>query len=506
MVKELKLEIAKLRRDKYGISSERRARLIDQLELQLEELEATATEDALAAEQAAAQDKTSTVRAFTRRKPVRKPFPEHLPRERVVIEAPTSCACCGSDRIVKMGEDITETLEVIPRQWKVIQTVREKFTCRCCEKISQPPAPFHTIPRGWAGPQLIAMVAFDKYGQHQPLNRQSERIAREGVELSLSTLADLIGHACVALSPIHELIERHVLEGARLHGDDTTVPLLARGGTRTARLWTYVRDDQPWGGRAPPAALFKFSRDRQMIHPNKHLAGWQGVLQADAYSGYNDLYLADRSPGPARSALCWSHARRKFFELADIAGNVRKKKPAHDISPVALEAVKRIDAIFDIEREINGMDADARLAVRQERSRPLVEALHSWLLDERARMSKHNSVAKAIDYLMPPKGDRWDAFTAFLDDGRICLTNNAAERALRGIALGRKSWLFAGSERGGDRAAFMYTLIVSCKMNDIDPQAWMADVLARMPDVTVSRLPELLPWNWKVEQDAVKAA
>ena len=506
MIRELKLEIAKLRRDKYGISSERRARLIDQLELQLEDLEATATEDALAAEQAVQDDKTSTVCAFTRRKPVRKPFPEHLPRERVVVEAPTSCTCCGSDRIVKMGEDITETLEVIPRQWKVIQTVREKFTCRACEKISQPPAPFHVIPRGWAGPSLIAMVAFDKYGQHQPLNRQSERIAREGVDLSLSTLADLIGHACVALAPIHELIERHVLAAARLHGDDTTVPLLARGGTKTARLWTYVRDDRPWGGRAPPAALFKFSRDRQMIHPNKHLAGWQGVLQADAYSGYNDLYLADRSPGPARSALCWSHARRKFFELADIAGNVRKNKPAHDISPVALEAVKRIDAIFDVEREINGMDAAARLAVRQERSRPLIEALHDWLLEERARLSKHNSVAKAIDYLMPPKGDRWEAFTAFLHDGRICLTNNAAERALRGIALGRKSWLFAGSERGGERAAFMYTLIVTCKMNNIDPQAWMADVLARMPDITVSRLPELLPWNWKTEREAVKAA
>jgi len=506
MVKELKLEIAKLRRDKYGISSERRARLIDQLELQLEELEATATEDALAAEQAAQDDKTSTVRAFTRRKPVRKPFPEHLPRERVVVEVPTSCTWCGSDRIVKMGEDITETLEVIPRQWKVIQTVREKFTCRCCEKISQPPAPFHVIPRGWAGPSLIAMIAFDKYGQHQPLNRQSDRIAREGIDLSLSTLADLIGHACVALAPIHELIERHVLEGARLHGDDTTVPLLARGGTRTARLWTYVRDDQPWGGRAPPAALFKFSRDRQMIHPNKHLAGWQGVLQADAYGGYNDLYLADRHPGPARSALCWSHARRKFFELADIAGNVRKNKPAHDISPVALEAVKRIDAIFDAEREINGMDAAARLAVRQERCRPMVEALHDWLLVEGARLSKHNSVAKAIDYMIPPRGDRWEAFTAFLDDGRICLSNNAAERALRGVALGRKSWLFAGSERGGERAAFMYTLIVSCKMNDIDPQAWMADVLARLPDITMSRLPELLPWNWKLEQGAVNAA
>ena len=504
MIKELKLEVAKLRRDKYGISSERRARLIDQLELQLEELEAAATEDALAEEKTAADADTS-VRAFTRRKPVRKPFPEHLPRERVVIAAPTSCTCCGSERIVKMGEDITETLEVIPRQWKVIQTVREKFTCRACEKISQPPAPFHAIPRGWAGPQLIAMVAFEKFGQHQPLNRQSERFAREGVVLSLSTLADLIGHACVALAPIHALIERHVLDGARVHGDDTTVPLLARGGTKTARLWTYVRDDRSFDGGAPPAAFFKFSRDRQMIHPNKHLAGWQGILQSDVYGGYNDLYLANRSPGPVRSALCWSHARRKFFELADIADNVRSGKPAHDISPIALEAVKRIDAIFDIEREINGIDARARLAARQERCRPLVEDLRNWLLEERAKLSKHNGVAKAIDYFTTPKHGRWVAFTAFLDDGCICLTNNAAERALRGIAMGRKSWLFAGSERGGERAAFMYTLIVSAKMNDIDPQAWMADVLARLPSMPVRRVRELLPWNWKT-QPLTKAA
>ena len=507
MIQELKLEIAKLRRDKYGISSERRARLIDQLELQLEELQAAATEDALAADQAATADKTSTVRAFTRRKPVRKPFPDHLPRERVVVEAPISCSCCGSDRIVKMGEDITETLEVIPRQWKVIQTVREKFTCRACEKISQPPAPFHAIPRGWAGPSLIAMIAFDKYGQHQPLNRQSERIAREGIDLSLSTLADLIGHACVALAPIHALIERHVLNGGRLHGDDTTVPLLARGGTKTARLWTYVRDDRPWNGGAPPAAFFKFSSDRQMIHPNKHLAGWHGVLQSDVYGGYNDLYLADRSPGPVRAALCWSHARRKFFELADVKAIARKgKKVAEEISPIAFDAVTRIDAIFAAEREISGLDASSRLAVRQDRVRPLVEDLCNWLLQERARMSKHNSVAKAIDYLVPLKGNRWEAFTAFLDDGRLCLTNNAAERALRGIALGRKSWLFVGSERGGDRAALMYTLIVSAKMNDIDPQGWLADVLARLPDMPMSRVHELLPWNWKAATELKRIA
>ncbi|KKL93353.1 hypothetical protein LCGC14_1875560 [marine sediment metagenome] len=504
MIQELKLEIAKLRRDKYGTSSERRARLIDQLELQLEELEAAATEDALAAEQAA--DKTSTVRAFTRRKPVRKPFPDHLPRERVVVEAPTSCTCCGSDRIVKMGEDITETLEVIPRQWKVIQTVREKFTCRACEKISQPPAPFHAIPRGWAGPQLIAMIAFDKYGQHQPLNRQSGRIAREGIDLSLSTLADLIGHACVALTPIHALIARHVLDAGRLHGDDTTVPLLARGGTRTARLWTYVRDDRPWDGDAPPAALFHFSTDRRKEHPTRHLAEWHGVLQSDVYGGYNDLYLADRSPGPVRSALCWSHARRKFFELADIKAIARKgKKVAQEISPIALDAVTRIDAIFAVERDITGLSDAARHEARQQWVAPMVNDLHDWMLAERARMSKHNPVAKAINYMLEGTG-RWEAFTAFLDDGCLCLTNNAAERSLRGIALGRKSWLFAGSERGGDRAAFMYTLIVTAKMNDIDPQAWMADVLARLPDMPVSRLPELLPWNWKAAMELKRIA
>ena len=408
-----------------------------------------------------------------------------------------------------MGEDITETLEVIPRQWKVIQTVREKFTCRACEKISQPPAPFHAIPRGWAGPSLIAMLIFEKYGQHPPLSRQAARFAREGVDLSLSTLADLVGHATVALQPIPALIESHVLAANRIHVDDSSVPLLARGGEKNARLWTYVRDDRPWNGGAPPAALFRFSRDRGATNPNQHLAGWQGVLQApshglqanhcramDAYGGYNDLYREDRDEGPVTSALCWSHARRKFFELADIAGNVRKGKPAHQISPVALEAVKRIDAIFDIEREINGLDADARLVARQNLSRPLVNGLHDWLQDERAKLSRYNKVAKAINYMFEKRG-RWQAFTAFLDDGHICLTNNAAERALRGVALGRKSWLFAGSERGGERAAAMYTLIVTAKMNDIDPQAWLADVLARLPDLPVSRVHELLPWNWK---------
>ncbi len=476
------------------MSPERGRRLVDQLELQLEELEASATEDDLAAQQA--QGETTTVKSFTRRRSSRKSFPDHLPRERVVIPAPTQCDRCGSSRIVKMGEDVTETLEVIPRQWKVIQTVREKFTCRECERISQPPAPFHAIPRGWAGPSLIAMIMFGKFGRHQPLNRQAERFAREGVDLSLSTLADLVGHAAVAPAPVHALIEKHVLAAGRLHGDDTTIPLPARGGTRTARLWTYVRDDRPFNGGAPPAALFHFSRDREMIHPNKHLAGWQGVPQSDVHAGYSGLYNPGRDPGPVTPSFCWAHGRRKFFELADIAGNVRKNRPAHQISPVALEAVRRIDAIFDIERGINGPDADARHAARQSLVRPLCEELHAWLIDRRARMSKHNPVARAIRYMIEKEG-RWEAFTAFLDDGRLCLTNNAAERALRGVALGRKSWSFAGSERGGQRAAFMYTLTVTAKMNDIDPQAWLADVLKRLPDMPVSRIHELLPWNWK---------
>lgn len=348
------------------------------------------------------------------------------------------------------------------------------------------------------------MIAFEKFGQHQPLNRQAERYAREGVELSLSTLADQLGAVTETLKPLHALIEAHVLSAERLHGDDTTVPLLARGGTKTARLWTYVRDDRPFAGTGPPAAVFKFSRDRGGEHPVGHLAGWQGILQADAYAGYNQLYETKRSPGPVIPALCWSHSRRKFFELADVEGNIRKGKSAKEISPIAFEAVRRIDALFDIEREVNGHDPAARLAARQRLSTPLVEDLEIWLRSERVLLSKHAKVAKAIDYLLSP--DHWPGFTRFLEDGRICLTNNCAERSLRGVALGRKSWLFAGSERGGQRAAFMYSLIGTAKLNNIDPQAWLADVIARISDTPLSRLPDLLPWAWDSVAPQVKAA
>ena len=496
LIAHLRLTIEKMRREIYGPRSERTARLLDQLELQLEELETAATEDELAAEQAAASaGDTIPVRPFTRKKPSRKPFPAHLPRERVIVPGPTACLCCGGGRLRKLGEDVTETLESIPRQWKVIQHVREKFTCRDCEKISQAPAPFHVIARGWAGPNLLAMIVFEKFGQHQPLNRQAERYAREGVPLSLSTLADQVGACASVLRPIYDRLQAHVLAAERVHGDDTTVPVLAKGKTATARSWVYVRDDRPFGGRAPPAAVFYYSRDRSGEHPQRHLANFGGVLQADAYSGYGKLYEPGRAPGPITEAACWSHARRKFYVLADIETNARRKaqgKTSAVISPIALEAVQRIDVLFEIERSINSLGVDQRKAVRQDRSAPLLAGLQTWMREERARLSRHNDLAKAMDYILK----RWDAFTRFLDDGRICLSNNAAERALRGIALGRKSWLFAGSDRGGERAAVMYSLIVTAKMNDIDPQAWLADVLARIADHPARELDELMPWNW----------
>ena len=488
LVVHLRLTIEKLKRDLFGARNERKARLVDQMELQLEELEAAATEDELAAEKAAA---TTQVRTFTRRKPARRPFPAHLPRERVIVPGPTTCSCCGSSRLAKLGEDVTERLEVVPRQWKVVQTVREKFTCRDCERISQAPAPFSVLPRGLAGPSLLAMILFEKYGQHQPLNRQSERYAREGIDLSVSTLADQVGGCAVLLRPLYELIRAHVFAGERVHGDETPVPVLAKHETRKGRLWAYVRDDRPFAGPTPPAAVFFYSRDRTAQHPEHHLRDYAGILQADAYAGFNRLYEAERKPGPITEASCWAHGRRKFFELADVTAKAGGKLAV--IAPLAFEAVKRIDAIFDIEREINGRSIAERIAVRRERIAPLVSDLESWMREQRTKLSRHSDVGKAMDYMLK----RWDTFTRFLDDGRICLTNNAAERALRGIALGRKSWLFAGSDRGGERAAVMYTLIQTARLNDVDPQAWLADVLARINDHNIQKLDELLPWNWK---------
>ena len=494
LIAHLQLQNEKLRRDMYGPRSERTARLLDQAELQLEELDVRRpTEDEVAAGIAAA--KIDNVAAFTRIRPARKPFPAHLPRERVVVPGPSACACCGGRRLSKLGEDVTETLEVIPRRWKVIQHVREKFSCRDCETIGQAPAPFHVTPRGWAGPSLLAMILFEKFGQHQPLNRQAQRYAREGVPLGLSTLADQVGvlyfgaAAVVRASP-GACHGRRASAWRRHHG--------AGSGPRQNRY-------RPCLGLCPrrPALQRTGAASRgvpllprpERRAPQSHLQAYTGICRPTPMAATAAVRTRARC-GPRFEAGCWAHARRKFFVLADIAGSARRKAQGEAstvLSPLCLAAVQRIDALFAIERDINGRSAEERRATRQEVSTTLVTEMHGWLTEQRAKLARGNDVAKAMDYLLK----RWAAFTRFLDDGRICLSNNAAERALRGIALGRKAWLFAGSDRGGHRAAMMYSLIVTAKMNDIDPQAWLEHVLANIAEHPISRLDELLPWNWQ---------
>lgn len=499
-IAHLELRIEKLRRELYGPRSERTARLIEQLELELEDLVTSASEDEIAAQAAAA--KAQTVRPFTRKRPVRKPWPDDIECERVVIEAPTTCACCGGARLSKLGEDVTKTLEEIPRRFKLIETVREKFTCRDCEAITQPPAPFHVTPRGFIGPQLLATILFDKFGMHTPLNRQSTRFKCEGIDLGLSTLADQVGHGTSALMPVFPLIERHVLSAERLHGDDTTIRILAKGKCTTGRIWSYVRDDRPFAGSAPPAAVYYASSDRRGEHPQKHLAGFAGILQADCYAGFEPLFDPKAKAQPITPAFCFAHARRGFFELADIEKTARDGRRGKPVAPIALEAVRRLDALFEIERDINGRSADERRAVRQEKSKPLLDDMHAWLLRERETLSRSAEVLKPMNYMLR----RWADFARFLDDGRICLSNNAAERSLRGVAVGRRNWTFAGSQRGADRAAVMLTMITTCRLNDVDPKAWLADVLARIADLPSSRLHELLPWEWKRLRPADKPA
>ena len=489
-IEKMKFTIAKLRHEQYGPSSERHA-VLEQLELELAEMEEAAAESEARAQIAArnASEKKIAVQAFERRRPARRPLPEHLPRERVVEPAPTSCPCCGGTNLKKLGEDVTETLEVIPRQWKVIQHVREKFSCRACEKISQPPAPSHPIARGRAGPQLLAQVLFSKYALHLPLNRQSDAYKDEGIDLDVSTLADWVGACAASLEPLTDAIKAHVFAAERIHADDTTVKVLAKHKCRTGRLWTYVRDDRPFAGSAPPAAVFFYSRDRAGIHPEEHLKSWTGLMQADAYSGFNKLYEPSRRPAPIIEVACWAHARRKLFDHARLK------------SPLAIEAVNRIDALFAIETEINGTSIECRQRVRNERSRPLMTELETWLRSQRKKLSAKSQVAIDIDYSLK----RWQQFTRFLDDGRLCMTNNAAERELRPVAVGRHNWTFAGSDEGGRRAASIYTLINTAKLNDVDPQAWLADVLKRLPDHPMRRIDELLPWNWTASQLAQAA-
>jgi Transposase and inactivated derivatives len=492
LIDELKLRIAKARQDKWGQSSERQKHLLDQLEMQLEDVVTSATEDELAAELAVAKaDQAGVpVAPFTRKRPARTPLSDDLPRHRVVLPGPEACPGCQGGDLKKIGETVTESREVIPRQWIVLQTVREKFVCKNCTTITQTPAPFHPVPRGSVGPNLLAMILFNKFGLHQPLNRQSETYAAEGMDLSVSTLADMVGHGTILLNPLLPLLEDHVLAGPRIHHDDTTVPVIAAGKTITARVWASLRDDRPFGGNDPPGVMFYYTRDRTGAHPQRQLARFSGILQADAYSGYEALYAPGREPGPILEAACWAHARRPFYKEARLKG-----------SPLAREVVTRMDAIFAAEREIWGRSADERLEFRQIHVAPLVNELEVHLRQQYGRLSRKSDLAKAINYMV----SRWESFARFLDDGRICMTNNAAERRVRTVAIGRKNWTFCGSDRGGHRAAAMYSLIQTCRLNGVDPHAWLRDVIARISDHPQNRLHELLPWHWKRLREQAQA-
>jgi transposase len=471
-IESLKLLILKLRRMQFGPRSEKLSRDIAQLELQLEDLEASQA----ASETVPAQPATLTQN--DKRKPARRPLPAELPREIETI-APKQDACpdCGG-ALKHLGDDVCETLEYVPARFQVIRTVRPKLSCACCSLILQEPAPHKPIDRGLAGPGLLAHVLVAKYADHLPLYRQSDIYAREGVELDRSTLADWVGGASRTLQPLVDVLKKYVLSAEKLHGDDVPVPVLepGNGKTKTGRLWTYVRDDRPAGSESPSAVWFAYSPDRKGEHPAGHLKNYKGILQADGYAGFNRLY----EKGAVREAGCWAHVRRKFHDLFQ----------AHR-SPVAKEALERIAQLYGIEKEIRGRSPSERREVRQARSRPLLNALETWLKATVSKMSRKSDVALAIQYAL----GRWAALVLFCDDGRVEMDNNAAERALRAVALGRKNYLFAGADSGGERAASIYSLIGSAKLNGIDPEAYLTAVLRRIADHSVNRIEELLPWN-----------
>jgi transposase len=491
-IEKLKAQIAKFRREKFGASSERIERTIAQLELALEEAEIANGEIAAsAAPTSLAGDSTQEDQEGTPKKK-RRTLPPEFPRRDVVHRPPAVCKSCGGTELRIVGESVTEVLEYIPGRFEVIRHVRPACSCRKCESMVQAPMPELPIPRGMAGPSFLAHIAIAKFCDHLPLYRQAEIYARAGLDVDRALLADWLGHVAWLLRPLVELIAEHVIAGRVIHADDTPVAVLAPGvgKTKTGRQWVYLRDERPHAGTAPPAVLYRYTPDRKGEHCRAELARFVGWLHADGYAGFGRLYeisgARGETPllqGPPRVAevACWAHVRRGFFDFH-----------ASNSSAIAKEALNRIGALFDIERLIAGKPPGVRRDVRQRMARPKINALAVWFDAQLKMIPGKGDLAVAIRYAH----SRWDALTRYLDDGRLEISNNAAENQIRPVALGRKNWLFAGSDSGGVRAAAFYTLIRTAILNGIEPEAWLTDVTARIGAHPINRLDELLPWNW----------